>query len=119
MTTTRNLLLAFVMCCALPGRAAGQRVIGPDTVVVQSGALSLRAVLWRPANRGPFPAVLFNHGSGHASGGSGDFRDHRQPNKLGPVFARHGYVFLYLFRRGDGLSRGQGDASADLMDRAM
>jgi dienelactone hydrolase len=35
------------------------------------------------------------------------------------VFARHGYVFLYLFRRGDGLSRGQGDASGDLMDRAM
>jgi dipeptidyl aminopeptidase/acylaminoacyl peptidase len=35
------------------------------------------------------------------------------------VFARHGYVFLYLFRRGDGLSRGQGNASGDLMDRAM
>jgi len=119
MTTTRTLLLAFVMCCALPGRAVGQRVIGPDTVVVQSGALTLRAVLWRPANRGPFPAVLFNHGSGRASGVSGDIRDHRQPNKLGPVFARHGYVFLYLFRRGDGLSHGQGDASGDLMDRAM
>jgi len=63
--------------------------------------------------------VLFNHGIGHASGIAGDIRDHRHPNELGPVFARHGYVFLYLFRRGDGLSRGQGDASGDLMDRAM
>lgn len=118
MTTTRILLLTFVMSCTLPGRAVAQRVIGPDTVVVQSGALTLRAVLWQPANRGPFPAVFFNHGSGHASGISGDTRDHRRPNELGPVFARHGYVFLYLFRRGDGLSRGQGNASGDLMDSA-
>lgn len=35
------------------------------------------------------------------------------------MFARHGYVFLYLFRRGDGLSAGQGAPSADLMDRAF
>jgi dienelactone hydrolase len=75
-------------------------------------------VLWRPASRGLFPAVLFNHGSGHASGIAGDIRDHRHPNELGPVFARHGYVFLYLFRRGDGLSVGQGNASGDLMDSA-
>jgi dienelactone hydrolase len=118
MTTTRILLLAFVMSCALPGRMAGQTVSGPDTVVVKSGALTLRAVLWRPASRGPFPAVLFNHGSGHASGTAGVVRDHRDPNKLGPVFARHGYVFLYLFRRGDGLSVSQGTASGDLMDSA-
>jgi dienelactone hydrolase len=48
----------------------------------------------------------------------GGVRDHRQPNQLGPVFARHGYVFLYPFRRGDGLSAGQGNASGDLMDSA-
>jgi dienelactone hydrolase len=35
------------------------------------------------------------------------------------VFARHGYVFLYLFRRGDGLSGGQGVPSGDIMDRAL
>jgi hypothetical protein len=35
----------------------------PDTVVVRSGSLSLRGVLWTPAGKGPFPAVLFNHGS--------------------------------------------------------
>src|SRR5258705_11392473 len=42
MTTTRLLLLAFVMSCALPGRAACQRVSGPATVFVQSAALTLR-----------------------------------------------------------------------------
>jgi dienelactone hydrolase len=38
---------------------------------------------------------------------------------LGPVFARHGYVLLLLFRQGIGLSRGQGTADGDLMDRAL
>jgi len=35
------------------------------------------------------------------------------------VFARHGYVFLFLFRQGIGLSRGQGTADGDLMTRAF
>jgi dienelactone hydrolase len=93
---------------------------GPDTVVVPSGDLELRGLLWRPSGHGPFPAVLFNHGSGHASGADASGRrDERHPEVLGPVFARHGYVFLYLFRRGDGLSAGQGMASGDRMDAAF
>jgi dienelactone hydrolase len=91
---------------------------GPDTVVVHNGALTLRALLWRPRGRGPFPAILFNHGSGRS-------RDelHRlgpyeqQAAALGGAFARHGYVFLYLFRRGVGLSPGIN--SIDLMDSAL
>jgi hypothetical protein len=35
------------------------------------------------------------------------------------VFARHGYAFLYLFRRGVGLSADQGTSSVDLMDREL
>jgi hypothetical protein len=38
--------------------------IAPEIVVVPSGALQLKASLWLPENGGPFPAVLFNHGSG-------------------------------------------------------
>ena len=40
------------------------------------------------------------------------------PELLGPLFVKHGYLFLYLFRRGDGLSKGQGVPSADRMDSA-
>src|SRR5262249_33490964 len=36
-----------------------------------------------------------------------------------PAFARHGYVCLYLFRRGAGLSKDQGTNSAVLMNRAL
>ena len=87
---------------------------GPDTVVIQNGTLRLRALLWRPEGRGPFPAVLFNHGSGPAA-------NPLLPERvaLGPVFARHGYVFLYLFRRGSGLSANEGANSYDVMRQAF
>ena len=38
----------------------------PQIVEVPSGTLHLRAYFWKPAGPGPFPAVLFNHGSGAA-----------------------------------------------------
>ena len=40
----------------------------------------------------------------------------KQAEVLGPVFARHGYVFLYLFRRGVGLSADQGTNAVDAMN---
>ncbi len=112
MTKTRVLLLALALASALTARAEGQGSGGPDTVVVQSGALKLRALLWRPKGQGPFPAILFNHGSGNTLE-----RQSAQSAALGPVFARHGYLFLFVFRRGSGLSADQGTSAADLMDR--
>lgn len=87
----------------------------PDTVVVKSGNLSLRGLLWTPAGPGPFPAVLFNHGSYSV----GDTLTSQDLEALGPVFARHGYVFLFLCRRGIGLSRDQGPADGDVMAAAL
>jgi len=113
----RRVLLALALGFA--PRAEAQTAGEPDTVAVHSGGLTLRALLWRPSGRGPFPAVLFNHGSGHAAGTAAGHRDQRRPELLGPVFARHGYAFLYLFRRGDGLSTGQGVPSGDRMDSAF
>jgi dienelactone hydrolase len=101
---------------ALRGRGLAQTA-APDTVVVESGDLKLRALLYRPQGPGPFPAILFDHGSGHATGRDSSGRvDQRHPELMGPLFVKHGYLFLYLYRRGDGLSRGQGVASADQMD---
>jgi carboxymethylenebutenolidase len=97
-----------------PARARGQASGGADTVVVRSGALRLHALLWRPGGRGPFPAILFNHGSGNTPE-----RQFAQAAAIGPVFARHGYVVLFVFRRGSGLSADQGTSAADLMDREL
>ena len=110
MKTVHLPLLALVLASALVAEANGQAADGPDTVMVVSGGLTLRALLWRPRGSGPFPAVMFNHGS-YTN------RDSLEPDQsaLGPVFAGHGYVFLFLFRRGVGLSADQGTADGDLM----
>lgn len=102
----------LVIVSPLPIQARGQTSNAPDTVVVHNGSLTLRGLLWKPGGAGPFPAVLYNHGSGRQS-------DLTRPAKLGPVFARHGYVILYLFRRGAGLSADQGPDAETVMNRAM
>jgi len=109
------LALGFVLAVLGTIPAAGQDPQLPDTVAIQSGGLILRALLWTPRGPGPFPAVLFNHGSY----GSTDTVTTSEPAALGRVFARHGYAFLFLFRRGVGLSAGQGAPEGDLMDRAF
>jgi dienelactone hydrolase len=92
--------------------------IVPETVVVPSGKLRLKALLWKPNGPGPFPTVLFNHGSGGADA------DHtaglpmtEAAEKLAPLFLKHGYAFLYLFRRGQGLSADQGPFMQDILQR--
>jgi len=100
---------------AIPGRADAHRA--PDTVEVHNGAVTLRGLLWRPEGRGPFPAILLNHGSGRTPEELkriGRYED--QADTLGPVFARHGYVFLFLFRRGVGLSTALGRNALDSMN---
>src|SRR5262245_29997050 len=99
-------LLSVLLSVATPPAA---KVEGPRTVTVPSGELKLTALVWQPEGKGPFPAVLFNHGSGPT--------DPAQAPRVGPVFARRGYVFLYLFPRGDGLSKGQGTFMGDRLDR--
>jgi dienelactone hydrolase len=97
--------------------AWGQTPSAPETVVVQSGAATLHAMLWRPQGRGPFPAVLLNHGSGRTRADLERLGPYeRNAETLGPLFARHGYVFLYLFRRGVGPSTDQGTNAVDLMN---
>jgi dienelactone hydrolase len=74
-------------------------------------------MLWRPQGRGPFPGILLNHGSGRTREDLERLGPYEQNAEiLGPVFARHGYVFLYLFRRGVGPSTDQGANAVDLMN---
>lgn len=103
------ILLPSLLVHAVAVRVDSQTMTRPNTVVVQSGTLQLRALLWQPEGRGPFPAILFCHGSGPT--------DPSRAQIIGPVFAKHGYVLLYLFRRGDGLSAGQGTFIGELLDR--
>jgi len=116
LTQIRALSLALIVSAALAPPARCQSPPKPDTVIVPSGPLTLRGILWRPAGDGPFPAIMFNHG-GYATEGGETLGS--EPAILGPVFAKHGYVLLFLCRRGVGLSADQGPAEGDLMSRAL
>lgn len=109
-----------VFAALLAVRVSGQTesLPSPRIVDIPSGHLLLKGLLWMPAGAGPFPAVLFNHGSGgtdaaHTAG----LTLTEAAEKLGPIFAKHGYAFLYACRRGQGLSADQGPFLQDLLQR--
>jgi len=92
--------------------------IVPETVVVPSGKLHLKAFFWKPNRPGPFPVVLFNHGSGDADADhTAGFPITEAAEKLAPLFLKHGYAFLYLFRRGQGLSADQSRFMQDTLQQ--
>jgi dienelactone hydrolase len=114
MSTTRGLLLTLALFTGLPIRGAGQRSGAPDTVIVHNGAVALHALLWRPPGRGPYPAVFFNHGSGNTAE-----RQAAQAATMGAAFSSHGYLFLFLYRRGSGLSADQGTSAVERLGREL
>jgi dienelactone hydrolase len=85
-----GLLFAF-----LQNYAAAQAK--PEEVVFQSGKLQLHGFLWRPNGPGPFPAVLWNHGSEKLPGSQ---------LYLAEFYTSHFYVFFVPHRRGQGRSPG-------------
>jgi carboxymethylenebutenolidase len=92
--------------------------IALSTVVVPSGKLRLKAFFWKPSGPGPFPAVVFCHGSGGADAAHmAGLPITEAAEKLAPVFLKHGYAFLYLFRRGQGLSADQDSFMQDILRR--
>ena len=114
------ILVALVLVSALATTAEGQASGGPETVAVHNGSVTLHALLWRPQGRGPFPAILLNHGSGRTREELERLGPYeKQADILGPVFARHGYVFLFLFRQGVGLSSDQGTNAIDVMNSEL
>jgi dienelactone hydrolase len=74
----------------------------PEVVTIPNGALELKGVLYRPHGKGPFPAVLYNHGS--APG----MLNAQAAELLGPLYVKHGWVFFMPYRRGQGLSQNAG-----------
>jgi carboxymethylenebutenolidase len=118
----RASIVLVVLSCSF-GQMKGQDFVAPDTISLRSGALTLTALLWRPSGPGPFPALIFCHGN-YASksipGTVDSLLGSITPTSLlGRVFARNGYMFFALFRKGVGLSRGQGETSLDLLNTAL
>jgi len=65
----------------------------------------------------PSPAVLFVHGSGTDALHTSGLAITEAAERLAPTFIKHRYAFLYLFRRGQGLSADQGPFMQDVLQR--
>lgn len=104
------------LCFASYGKA--QQAVVPQVVTIPSGKVQLKAHFWMPAGSGPFPAVLFNHGSGGATADiTAGMQITEAASILAPFFLKHGYAFLYVFRRGQGLSADQAPFMQDILHR--
>lgn len=85
---------------AAPPEAPAQEITFP------SGSLTLHGFLFKPAGDGPFPAILWNHGS------------ELLPGRLQPLadfFTGKGYVFFIPHRRGQGRSSDAGPYVMDVL----
>jgi dienelactone hydrolase len=94
MTLGQTIGTCFLLFTA-GGAALAQ--VAPQEVVFASGSLQLHGFLWKPDGAGPFPAILWNHGS--------EKRPGAQP-ELAKFYTDHSYVFFVPHRRGQGRSPG-------------
>src|SRR5438034_7179944 len=94
MTGTAKSVCATLALVVLPSLI----VSVSDVVTFPSGDLTLHGVVFKPEGTGPFPAILYNHGSAPGMMSKEAF------DALGPAFAAHGWVFFGPYRRGQGLS---------------
>jgi carboxymethylenebutenolidase len=102
---SRTLLLSVASVALL---ALLSPMLFAETVVTfPSGQLTLHGVLYQPEGNGPFPAILYNHGSAAGMLSQEAF------DALGPVFASRGWVFFAPYRRGQGLSASAGPFISD------
>src|SRR5882672_10503075 len=95
VSACRQAILCGLLFSVLPIFAVAQAK--PEEVVFHSGKLELHGFLWKPPGPGPFPAILWNHGSEKLPGAL---------DSVAPFFVARGYVFFVPHRRGQGRSPG-------------
>src|SRR5262245_62415584 len=78
-------------------------------ITFQSGALTLVGYLFKPEGSGPFPAIVWNHGSEKNPGGGAQF------DTVASIFVPAGYVVFAPMRRGH--SDSEGDYIVDAVQR--
>ncbi|MEO6393333.1 MAG: CocE/NonD family hydrolase, partial [Pyrinomonadaceae bacterium] len=73
-----------------------------ETFFYQHDGLKLEAYLYRPSGPGPFPLVIYNHGSRKEHN-----REERKVEYIADLLVPKGYAVLVPERRGYGLSEGK------------
>jgi len=102
----RSRRVGWAAACSLllPGGALAQTNAQPSayqTAFYPSGKLRIEAYVFKPEGAGPFPVVIYNHGSR-----AGHEREERPFAFVGELLTRSGYVVVVPERRGYGKSDG-------------
>jgi len=111
MKTPLALLGAFLLLSFNAARAA-EGSSAPEIVHFRSQGLDLAGELFKPKGDGPFPSVLYNHGSAPGMLNS------QASASIGPLFAAKGWIFFMPYRRGQGLSANAGPYIGDEIAQA-
>lgn len=94
-------LLGVLFLCGLGAEnayAAQTNSLEPEVVSFRSGELTLEGYLYKPRGKGPFPAMIYNHGSNKVPGTCAP---------LGEFWSAHGFIFFFPHRSGHGRSPGE------------
>jgi len=115
----KRVLAILLVClasevCTADDSLVTQRAATPPAVAQEvsfsNGQAQLKGVLYKPDGAGPFPVLLFNHGSAPGMANRQAFE------KLGPLFVQHGWAFFAPYRRGQGLSASAGPYVMDVIE---
>ena len=99
-------LLAIALAQQAPSSSVSTPAATAQEVSFPSGTLTLHGFLFKPSGDGPFPAILWNHGSERLPG---------RLQQLADFFAGKGYVFFIPHRRGQGRSSDAGPYVMDVL----
>jgi dipeptidyl aminopeptidase/acylaminoacyl peptidase len=90
-------LLAFLLCVGTSVSRSQSEMNSSkyDEVFYTSGSLRIQAYLYKPDGDGPFPVVIYNHGTR-----DGRERESSPFPHIGRMLTRAGYVALVSERRG-------------------
>jgi carboxymethylenebutenolidase len=105
-------LLVYAFACLFGLAHAETPSVAPEIVHFKNADLNLAGEIFRPPGKGPFPAVLYNHGSAPGMLNS------EASLAMGPLFAHAGWIFFMPYRRGQGLSASAGPYIGDVVSKA-
>lgn len=99
---TRHLsLMAFgALLLGVLRHPIAAQAIAKERVTFRSDSLTLTGFLFKPKGNGPFPALIWNHGSEQNPGTGPQF------DSVAAIFVPAGYVVFAPMRRGHGFSEG-------------
>ncbi len=93
-------VVALLLCSVFVVASRASATDNPQEVTIQAGQYQLHGCFWTPDGPGPYPVMIFNHGSEKNPAPCG-------PPDLGYFYQKKGFAFFTFQRHGHGASPGE------------